>query len=51
LFHEYTDLSNKEIAIRLGIGESIVTNILNGRYKNNKYINEFIEKLIKELKL
>jgi tagatose-1,6-bisphosphate aldolase non-catalytic subunit AgaZ/GatZ len=28
-----------------------VTNILNGRYKNSESINEFIENVIKELKL
>jgi REP element-mobilizing transposase RayT len=51
LLHKYTNLNNKEIAIRLGIGESTVTNILNGRYKNSESINEFIENVIKELKL
>jgi chromosomal replication initiation ATPase DnaA len=30
---KFTDLSNKEIAELLKIGSSMVTNVLNGRYK------------------
>ena len=35
---KYTDITNKEIADFLGIGNSTVTNVLSGRYKENDFI-------------
>jgi predicted transcriptional regulator len=35
---KYTDITNKEIANLLGIGNSTVTNVLSGRYKDNDFL-------------
>ena len=44
MIKKYTDLSGKEIADLLGIGNSTVTNVLSGRYKENDFIiNSSIE--------
>lgn len=51
LLYIHTNLNNKEIANELGIGQSTVTNILNGRYKNEEHINEFIEKINSQIEL
>ena len=44
MLKKYTDLSGKEIADLLGIGNSTVANVLSGRYKENDFIiNSSIE--------
>ncbi len=35
---KYTDITSKEIADLLGIGNSTVTNVLNGRYRENDFL-------------
>jgi predicted transcriptional regulator len=38
MLKKYTDITNKEIANLLGIGNSTVTNVLSGRYKDNDFL-------------
>jgi len=38
MLKKYTDITNKEIADLLGIGNSTVTNVLSGRYKENDFL-------------
>jgi len=50
-FKRFTDLSNKEIANLLEIESSPVTNILNGRYKENDFIINSGMEIDKNVKL
>ncbi len=47
----FTDLSNKEIANLHEIGSSTVTNVLNGRYKENGFIIKSSMEIAKNVKL
>ena len=47
----FTDLSNKEIANLLEIESSTVTNILDGRYKENDFIIKLSMEIDKNVKL
>ncbi|MBA7581575.1 hypothetical protein ES708_23481 [subsurface metagenome] len=46
-----TDLSNKEIADLHKIGSSTVTNVLNGRYKENDFIIKLSAEIDKNVNL
>lgn len=48
---KYTDEPNKEIADLLEIGNSTVTNILSGRYKENDFLIKLSMKIDKNMKL
>ncbi|MCK4309425.1 MAG: hypothetical protein KAW42_05580 [Candidatus Atribacteria bacterium] len=47
----FTDLSNKEIANLLEVGSSTVTNVLNGKYKENDFIIKSSMEIDKNVKL
>lgn len=48
---KYTDVTNKEVADLLEIGSSTVTNVLSGRYKENKFMIKSGMKIDKNVKL
>ena len=48
---KYTDAPNKEIADLLEIGSSTVTNVLNGRYKENDFIIKLSAEIDKNVNL
>jgi len=48
---KYTDTPNKEIADLLEIGSSTVTNVLNGRYKENDFISKSSAEIYKNVNL
>jgi len=48
---KYTYASNKEIADLLEIGSSTVTDVLNGRYKENDFIIKSSMEIDKNVKL
>ena len=47
----FTDLTNKEIANLHKIGSQTVSNILNGRYKENDFMNKSNMEIDKNVKL
>ena len=48
---KYTDITSKEIADLLRIGDSTVTNVLNGRYKDNNFLIKSGIEIDKNVKL
>jgi len=48
---KYTDAPNKEIADLLEIGSSTVTDVLNGRYKENDFIIKLSAEIDKNVNL
>jgi len=47
----FTDLSNKEIANLYEVGSSALTNVLNGKYKENNFIIKSSMQIDKNVKL
>jgi len=48
---KYSDITNKEIADLLKVGDSTVTNVLIGRYKENDYLIKSSIEIDKNVKL
>ena len=51
MLKKYTDITNKEIANLLKVGDSTVTNVLSGRYKENDFLIKSSIEIDKNVKL